>query len=398
MGDIETSLNDLHNLLETFPSHPRMPKSLMEIAGFPRWEASNSNILAFYFDQTEEHGFGRLFLDALLDVLQEKIVYSEHIPETWSEYRVERETSNIDLLLYGPQANFSTDAPADWAVIIENKLFHQLNNPLEKYWNAVCAQQKTGVVLSLFNLPIPTTWQNRYVNILHRELIEAVKKRLHTVFMEANTHYLALLKDYFYHIESFYMQESAKTALDKSLRLYQEQIQAVKNLRKIEEGLWKYAMDEVSASMGEFGFTPNNSWKTKARYYFSDETWFTERQLPVPRYFRIWFWSPSLLEENMLELNFELQGTYATKALGDSLTERLGERNIRCHLTQGHNTRGQGFYHIARIKAHLLEIGTKTSLKSAIKQVLQGSLFASEKHNFVVDCTNLLEIILNEKP
>ena len=58
----------INKLISELPETSVARKNLIEIAGYPKWENVNSNLLAFYFDEKEEHGFNRLFLNSLLDL------------------------------------------------------------------------------------------------------------------------------------------------------------------------------------------------------------------------------------------------------------------------------------------------------------------------------------------
>jgi hypothetical protein len=54
-------LNEFRKLL------PRVtrPQTFLEVAGYPHYESVCSNLLAFFFDPKNPHGFGSLLLDAL---------------------------------------------------------------------------------------------------------------------------------------------------------------------------------------------------------------------------------------------------------------------------------------------------------------------------------------------
>lgn len=51
----------LTDLVNALPATTKRRKNIIEIAGYPNWENVNSNLLAFYFDENEEHGLSRLF-------------------------------------------------------------------------------------------------------------------------------------------------------------------------------------------------------------------------------------------------------------------------------------------------------------------------------------------------
>ena len=67
------NLNWINKLIKELPEISPVKKNLIEIAGYPKWENVNSNLLAFYFDEKEEHGFNRLFLNSLIDLYESKI-------------------------------------------------------------------------------------------------------------------------------------------------------------------------------------------------------------------------------------------------------------------------------------------------------------------------------------
>ena len=51
---------------------PKQEKTFMEISGYPYYENSYSNILAFYFNPKEEHGLNDIMLKSLLEIVKEK--------------------------------------------------------------------------------------------------------------------------------------------------------------------------------------------------------------------------------------------------------------------------------------------------------------------------------------
>lgn len=60
----------LNNIFDKLATAKKRRNNLLDIAGFPRSEYVNSNILAFYFDEQEEHNLKRLFLDSLLELVK----------------------------------------------------------------------------------------------------------------------------------------------------------------------------------------------------------------------------------------------------------------------------------------------------------------------------------------
>jgi len=114
----------LFDELKKLPPLPHRRQTFMEIAGYPHFENVCSNILKFYIQPKNEHGFNTVFLDAISRSINQTL----SIEEQDIDVRREVITSNnnrIDLVI-----------EADNFVIgIENKIFAQVQNDLEDYWN-----------------------------------------------------------------------------------------------------------------------------------------------------------------------------------------------------------------------------------------------------------------------
>ena len=64
---------DLFAGLEKLPKAVKREQTFMEIAGYPHFENVCSNILAFYLQPCNNHGFGTLFLDVLAILINAEI-------------------------------------------------------------------------------------------------------------------------------------------------------------------------------------------------------------------------------------------------------------------------------------------------------------------------------------
>ena len=109
------------------------PKTFLGIAKQPHYENVLSNIYAFYFDVNEVHQFKDLFIKSLLELINRSILVKEKtVFETFSEFDVFTEygikdQKRIDILLQNNEQ----------AIIIENKVYHHLNNDLNEYYNEI---------------------------------------------------------------------------------------------------------------------------------------------------------------------------------------------------------------------------------------------------------------------
>ena len=208
MTDFDTSdLANLQKFLESYKVQPvgaDPPPTLMDIAGFPHWENVYSNILAFLLDTEEVHGFGTLFIRAILGA------YRCRCPEEWQKdapdpedvettNSVEREVitaedKRIDILI----------ECADFKICIENKIWSNLHNDLGKY-RKHCEKNSGGhPVLGIVLSPHGVTDQidqkrleeHRFVSITYDDLVKQVRRRMGSYIGPHNTRYQYLLFDF----------------------------------------------------------------------------------------------------------------------------------------------------------------------------------------------------------
>lgn len=180
-------------LLKNFQKIPPFqapPPTFMEVAGFPHYENVCSNILAFYFDPTQPHGFGDLMLKALLSALGEAELTNEMGVVT----NIQREEptedgKRIDLVITTDNA----------VIAIENKIYAGVYNDLDCYSAHVerkysSCQIKKKLVLSLHS--IDNQLAGGFVNVIYENLIACLAKFLGEYAIKADTKYLTHLIDF----------------------------------------------------------------------------------------------------------------------------------------------------------------------------------------------------------
>ena len=196
-----TDLASLQGFIEDYEIRPLPsdePPTLMEIAGFPHWENVYSNILKFLIDTNEVHGFGSLFLRSIL------AAYGANCPNDVSPSvrsiertdRVDREVTTknrkrIDILIHC----------SDVVICIENKIGARVSNDLAEY-RRHCAELRRsviGIVLS----PTPVSQddesrlkENGFANVMYKDLVTEVRKRMGGYLGPHNTQYQYLLFDF----------------------------------------------------------------------------------------------------------------------------------------------------------------------------------------------------------
>lgn len=180
-----------HNVI---PKIKKRPKTFLGIAKQPHYENVMSNIYAFYFNVNEVHGMHDLFINTLLEIINESKLGDQKKVNEIIDFDVDTEVSTIkggriDLL-------FSSQ---DHAIIIENKVYHTLNNDLQDYWNSTKVtgnkeENKIGILLSLNKL---NTSHKDFINVTYLEFLKRVVQNLGSYIMNAKDKYVVFLKDFY---------------------------------------------------------------------------------------------------------------------------------------------------------------------------------------------------------
>ncbi len=389
----------INELIDLFPETSTGRKNLIAIAGYPKWEIVNSNLMAFYFDEKEEHGFSRLFINSLLDIYDSKkmtIPLPREIFET--DFSVEREVSTnsggrIDILIREEvESEDDNDEPtSNWAIIIENKLFASLYNNLNDYWKSVNSDNKLIVVLSLTFIDKPKEIENKkinFINITHRELIDKVKQNLSDFYLDSDDRHLLFLKEYISNVNSFYIDKKDTMKMDTTLQLFHSKKEDIEEFKKVDLELLKYVSKSVFNIMTEVGFPPystKDSSKSKHFYVNAESENLNptlKDNIEFVKKFRFWINLSRLRYCGTFAGYFELWGVNNTK-YGDELKLHLSEMQIFTENVQlGTSGRsGGGYQHIYNISIPIGDLTNKT-FDNQLRTALQDCFF-NHSNNFI---------------
>jgi len=269
----EYNIEELEAFLQKvdIPKIKASPKTFLGIAKQPHYENVLSNIYAFYFNPGEEHGLGDLFIKSFVEVINIKLkkVHKtefsfENDFDIDTEYPTikDKETGKkgrIDLLLMG----------YDKAIIIENKVYHILNNNLKNYWETIKVSNKIGILLSLK----PMSAKNKdFINITHLEFLNQVMMNLEGYIHNANDKYLVFLKDLNQNIINL-----SKPMETKDLQFYYKHLEKLNNIASLKFAVRDFIKKEVDNAINRLELhselklvTPRmSSNERRLRYYKS---------------------------------------------------------------------------------------------------------------------------------
>jgi hypothetical protein len=157
---------------KTIPSIKEDKKTFLEIARMPHYEDVITRLYAWYLDETAGHGTGSWLKDTLTALIRSKTsteFYLDHYSIKTQHVISTQEKIDLVITAYG--------SDQQEYIIVENKIYHHLDNNLLNYWNEVGTDQdkKIGILLTLTAHAIPDSVAGRFINITHKEIARNLK-------------------------------------------------------------------------------------------------------------------------------------------------------------------------------------------------------------------------------
>lgn len=371
--EIIMNIDWLDDFLRLLPEVSKVRRNFMEIAGFPKWETVNSNLLAFYLDKTAEHGFGDLFFKSLL-----KLINQEDNELYKSDYYVEREVYTthgkyIDLVIKSVEVD--KGGKHQWAIVLENKIYADLYNDLEEYWISVDAYDKQGVVLSVWDVKEQEKLDELlkkdmpYINILHKQLIEVVQKNHIDYFLEADDRHLMYLKEYISNVKSFYPNDNNEMKdMDKVFGMFLNKSEEIKKIVEKDADLLEYlriTFDKLMLANSYGASRYRNKGQLYSFYYYKPEG-------KLKNNLRFWFNISGFKETGVLVGYYEIYNKSFFEEK-DLLLEGVDFASTSVSKGVGE---GSGHVHLAHIKIYLRDIiseGFERKFEWALKNEIFGA-------------------------
>lgn len=241
------------------------PPTILEIAGFPHWENVCSNILAFFLNTREGHGFDTLFIRSILEAHRSRCSnqgWLEGVPlpdDVGDTNAVEREVRTHD----GKRIDILVDC-AEVRICIENKIWSGLDNDLRHY-REHCEKNGDersfiGIVLSPNQIQSGKLDAEKFVSITYGDLFEKLDQKLDDYTESKCTRYRYLFEDFRKQALRFRrtleMKEHQKAFLDfwKKNHSKIDKIESnIENMRELlrENGMAKAHVEKCLDSLGD---------------------------------------------------------------------------------------------------------------------------------------------------
>jgi len=332
-------MDNFNELIEFFknidiPKIERKETTFLEIAGLSHYENVISNIYAFYLNPFEKHKFDDIFISSLLMLIEKKTQQKKITISKKFEIEREKGTEHkkrIDLLIHDKEN----------VIIIESKIFHNLNNPLEIYWESkkipkVEDEHKIGIILSLWH---QKTKNDNYINITHLEWLEKVFENIQNYKPDETNKYFVILKDFYQNIKN--LTNKMKT---EQIDFFRNNVSKINQAVELKFGLRNHIVAEVERACGllnkklDLDKISNNKYNQKRlRYYRSKK--FNELVITV-------VFEDLLTEKGELYIVVELQHKLIKK-----IQEKYDEiiKDLQGTLNESFKTANKNYAHFAHI-------------------------------------------------
>ena len=185
------------SLIEAFKkvqsAQKRNEETFLEICGYPHYENVISNVLAFFFDDKNNHNLNGLLSKSFIEACGIRHTNLDF------QFQVEREVRTdaggfIDILLTNESC----------CIVIENKVFGVLNNDLNDYIKHAKkknSEKTMGIVLSMYRLDPQC---QDFVNITYSNFLDKIRSNLGHFIGSRSNQFLFLLMDLVTNIENLY--------------------------------------------------------------------------------------------------------------------------------------------------------------------------------------------------
>ena len=225
-------LKDLIDTIKALPK-PEVPEPTMfSIGGRGYFENPTTDILAFFCNSEEIHGLNQLVNEALFDVVC-KITSDNkinNISDFHSTSEPQREVptktrSRIDLLIEGNE----------WVMVIENKIFHDQNNPFKDYEDFIISAQddkfKDKIPIFIVLSPDGSAPQG-WLPVSYAEFLLSLKLKLSDAFINQPLNkWLILLREFILHMESIVSEPNIALETKSFILSHLAEIKEVENIK-----------------------------------------------------------------------------------------------------------------------------------------------------------------------
>ena len=262
-------MEKMYLLLEKAKQHfpVEKEKTIFSIGGRGFYENPISDVLAFFLDSQEVHGFGTLLIDSFFDALDLSDSV-ENISMVASPLREVSTTNNnrIDLLIEGEE----------WVLVIENKIYHTQNNPFSEYEEYITKKYPEKKPLFSVLSPSGRTHQSNWHGVSYKSFITSLKQKIEVMGLsqKKQSKWMVYLEDFILNLEQYAVRNSMDS---NTIEFIENNYQDIANLAKLRDSYHNQVkiqgkqLLQSSFSQQDFSDTIHNWGHGPAIRFYSDQ-------------------------------------------------------------------------------------------------------------------------------
>lgn len=230
----------LYEVSELYKKIPKKEKTFMDVSGYPHFENVCSNILAFYFNPSEEHKLKNLFINSFIKILGNKNLDIKVIDEN-EKIEIDREYTTlkgnrIDIVI---QNN-------NFVIGIENKIDAGIYNDLEDYSATLNKLNKNSikVLLSLYDSS-SIIKDTEFINITYEEFFNQLKIDL--LNYQDNNKWIIFLNEFIKNLENCEGEGEMEEDVINWLNENKDKLEELDKIREIAHKIIEKKEEELKA-------------------------------------------------------------------------------------------------------------------------------------------------------
>ena len=263
---------DLENLKKTLEDaktffQPEVEATVFSIGGRGYYENPISDILAFFLNPQEAHGFGTLFLDAFWTALN--VVSPPQSIDIIGSPKREVSTESgkrIDLLLEGDE----------WVLVIENKIYHHQSNPFKEYEQYIKNNYEGKEAIFSILSPSGSSASKEWKPLSYKKFVEELKRNIGNILIDAQySKWLVFLRDFILNLEQYAVRYDMDL---KAINFIEDNYQDVYEVVRLRESYISYlqetGLEKLKTLFPDQNFTTTiHNWKHGPAIRYYSESW-----------------------------------------------------------------------------------------------------------------------------
>lgn len=254
---------------------PEFEKTIFSVGGRGYYENPISDLLAFFFNPQEAHGFGSLFLDSFFEALNlSDTPQSRDLVGTPKREVSTVNGKRIDLLLEGD----------DWVLVIENKVYHNQCNPFSEYESFISSQYKKNNSIFVILSPKGRSKSKNWVPLSYKSFVKSLKNNIGDIIIDSEYgKWVVYLRDFIINLEEYAVRyDMDAKAIDFVENNYQTVYELVMLRNKYINHIQKSGLDKLNELFPEQKFsTTIHNWRSGPAIRFYSESWVGKSNLVI---------------------------------------------------------------------------------------------------------------------